>query len=171
MRKKGYAKISKMFFLSNFSAVIYDFESTGASLSHLVRLSIAYLEINYFTEVIFLQISRYITALHEILAHTPHDHVERKRLQTVCQKLEDLSRQIYVNVSGTENIRKNLTIERMIVEDCGILLDVNQILVREGTLMQIPIVKKKSRIPHFKIEKETVKHCFLFTNYMIITTR
>jgi hypothetical protein len=40
-------------------------------------------------------------------------------------------------VSETENIRKNLAIERMIVEGCDILLDVNQIFVRQGTLVQI----------------------------------
>jgi len=36
-------------------------------------------------------------------------------------------------VSETENIRKNLSIERMIVEGCDILLDVNQTFVRQGT--------------------------------------
>ena len=36
-------------------------------------------------------------------------------------------------VSETENIRKNLAIERMIVEGCDILLDVNQTFVRQGT--------------------------------------
>ena len=40
-------------------------------------------------------------------------------------------------VSETENIRKNLAIERMIVEGCDILLDVNQMFVRQGTLVQI----------------------------------
>eukprot|EP00102_Acyrthosiphon_pisum_P026621 XP_016663831.1 PREDICTED: ras-specific guanine nucleotide-releasing factor 2-like isoform X2 [Acyrthosiphon pisum] len=117
------------------------------------------------------QIPRYIITLHEILAHTPHDHVERKSLQTACQKLEDLSRQIHDEVSETENLRKNLSIERMIIEGCDILLDVNQIFVRQGTLVQMPIARKKSRIPHFKTEKEAVRQCFLFTNHMIITTR
>ena len=40
-------------------------------------------------------------------------------------------------MSETENIRKNLAIERMIVEGCDILLDVNQMFVRQGTLVQI----------------------------------
>ncbi|XP_050520662.1 ras-specific guanine nucleotide-releasing factor 2-like isoform X3 [Daktulosphaira vitifoliae] len=117
------------------------------------------------------QIPRYIITLHEILAHTPHDHVERKSLQMACQKLEDLSRQIHDEVSETENLRKNLSIERMIIEGCDILLDVNQIFVRQGTLVQIPTTRKKSRIPHFKSEKEAIRQCFLFTNHMIITTR
>ena len=38
-------------------------------------------------------------------------------------------------VSETENIRKNLAIERMIVEGCDILLDVNQTFVRQGMSM------------------------------------
>jgi len=37
-------------------------------------------------------------------------------------------------VSETENIRKNLSIERMIIEGCDILLDVNQTFVRQGAL-------------------------------------
>ena len=39
-------------------------------------------------------------------------------------------------VSDTENIRKNLAIERMIIEGCDILLDVNQMFVRQGTVIQ-----------------------------------
>lgn len=38
-------------------------------------------------------------------------------------------------VSETENIRKNLAIERMIVEGCDILLDVNQTFVRQGEVI------------------------------------
>lgn len=37
-------------------------------------------------------------------------------------------------VSETENLRKNLAVERMIVEGCDILLDVNQVFVRQGKL-------------------------------------
>ena len=44
---------------------------------------------------------------------------------------------ILLQVSETENIRKNLAIERMIVEGCDILLDVNQVFVRQGTLIQV----------------------------------
>lgn len=35
-------------------------------------------------------------------------------------------------VSETENIRKNLAIERMIVEGCEVLLDTSQTFVRQG---------------------------------------
>lgn len=79
-----------------------------------------------------LQIPRYIITLHELLAHTPHDHVERKSLQNARQQLEDLSRLMHDEVSETENLRKNLAVERMI-EGCDILLDVNQVFVRQGS--------------------------------------
>ena len=45
-----------------------------------------------------IQIPRYIITLHELLAHTPHDHVERKSLQNARQQLEDLSRQMHDEV-------------------------------------------------------------------------
>lgn len=83
------------------------------------------------------QIPRYIITLHELLAHTPHDHVERKSLQSARQQLEDLSRQMHDEVSETENLRKNLAVERMIVEGCDILLDVNQVFVRQGELFHL----------------------------------
>lgn len=40
-------------------------------------------------------------------------------------------------VSETENLRKNLAVERMIVEGCDILLDVNQVFVRQGKSINI----------------------------------
>nr|KAG5706537.1 hypothetical protein BaRGS_028708 [Batillaria attramentaria] len=78
------------------------------------------------------QIPRYIITLHELLAHTPHDHVERESLEYAKSKLEELSRVMHDEVSETENIRKNLAIERMIIEGCDILLDVNQTFVRQA---------------------------------------
>lgn len=38
------------------------------------------------------QVPRYIITLHELLAHTPFDHVERKSLDAARNKLEELSR-------------------------------------------------------------------------------
>ena len=38
------------------------------------------------------QIPRYILTLHELLAHTPHEHVERTSLDYAKPKLEELSR-------------------------------------------------------------------------------
>uniref|UniRef100_A0A4W5QQR5 Ras protein specific guanine nucleotide releasing factor 2 n=1 Tax=Hucho hucho TaxID=62062 RepID=A0A4W5QQR5_9TELE len=78
------------------------------------------------------QIPRYIITLHELLAHTPHEHVERKSLEFAMSKLEELSKMMHDEVSDTENIRKNLAIERMIVEGCDILLDTSQTFVRQG---------------------------------------
>ena len=43
-----------------------------------------------------------------------------------------VSRVMHDEVSDTENIRKNLAIERMIVEGCDILLDTSQTFVRQG---------------------------------------
>ncbi|XP_055685566.1 ras-specific guanine nucleotide-releasing factor 2-like [Lutzomyia longipalpis] len=119
------------------------------------------------------QIPRYIITLHELLAHTPHDHVERKSLQNARQQLEDLSRQMHDEVSETENLRKNLAVERMIVEGCDILLDVNQVFVRQGSLVQVPPGRGRirSRLASFKSEREAVRQCFLFSNHMIIATR
>ena len=39
-----------------------------------------------------------------------------RSLENAREKLEDLSRQMHDEVSETENIRKNLSIERMIIE-------------------------------------------------------
>lgn len=44
------------------------------------------------TYVGLLQIPRYIITLHELLAHTPHDHVERESLEYAKSKLEELSK-------------------------------------------------------------------------------
>uniref|UniRef100_A0A8C5I8M5 Ras-specific guanine nucleotide-releasing factor 1-like n=1 Tax=Gouania willdenowi TaxID=441366 RepID=A0A8C5I8M5_GOUWI len=77
------------------------------------------------------QIPRYILTLHELLAHTPHEHVERNSLDYAKSKLEELSRIMHDEVSETENIRKNLAIERMIVDGCEVLLDTSQTFVRQ----------------------------------------
>lgn len=43
-------------------------------------------------------------------------------------------------VSETENIRKNLAIERMIVEGCEVLLDTSQTFVRQGMRRETSIL-------------------------------
>ena len=55
-------------------------------------------------------------------------------------------------VSETENIRKNLAIERMIVEGCDILLDVNQVFVRQGKkpLEALSSCFPKETVPSFQ---------------------
>lgn len=47
-----------------------------------------------------------------------------------------IPRIMHDEVSETENIRKNLAIERMIVEGCEILLDTSQTFVRQGNCCQ-----------------------------------
>ncbi|XP_034297097.1 ras-specific guanine nucleotide-releasing factor 2 isoform X2 [Pantherophis guttatus] len=121
------------------------------------------------------QIPRYIITLHELLAHTPHEHVERKSLEFAKSKLEELSRIMHDEVSETENIRKNLAIERMIVEGCDILLDTSQTFIRQGTLIQVPSVERgklsKVRLGSLSLKKEGERQCFLFTKHFLICTR
>ncbi|XP_066274994.1 ras-specific guanine nucleotide-releasing factor 1-like isoform X2 [Branchiostoma lanceolatum] len=119
------------------------------------------------------QIPRYIITLNELLAHTPHDHVERKSLEFAQTKLEELSRVMQDEVSETENIRKSLSIERMIVDGCDILLDVNQTFVRQGTLVQLSVDRGRSssRVRLSHKDKESARQCFLFSQHLIITTR
>ncbi|XP_041465330.1 ras-specific guanine nucleotide-releasing factor 2-like isoform X3 [Lytechinus variegatus] len=124
------------------------------------------------------QVPRYIISLHELLAHTPHDHVERKSLEYAKLKLEELSRVMHDEVSETESIRRNLSIERMIVEGCDLLLDVQQMFVRQGNLIQVTHERSRqsrSRLGSLggKVEsrKEGVRQCFLFTKHLLITSR
>ncbi|XP_072167414.1 ras-specific guanine nucleotide-releasing factor 1-like [Diadema setosum] len=124
------------------------------------------------------QVPRYIISLHELLAHTPHYHVERKSLEYAKNKLEELSRVMHDEVSETESIRRNLSIERMIVEGCDLLLDVQQMFVRQGNLIQVTQERSRqsrSRLGSLggKVEskKEGVRQCFLFTKHLLITSR
>ncbi|KAJ8417517.1 hypothetical protein AAFF_G00223600 [Aldrovandia affinis] len=121
------------------------------------------------------QIPRYILTLHELLAHTPHEHVERNSLDYAKSKLEELSRIMHDEVSETENIRKNLAIERMIVEGCEVLLDTSQTFVRQGSLIQVPMSEKgkitRGRLGSLSLRKEGERQCFLFSKHLIICTR
>ena len=51
------------------------------------------------------QIPRYIITLHELLAHTPPDHVEKNSLEHARRQLEDLSRQMHDEVRDGERGR------------------------------------------------------------------
>ncbi|CAL8350290.1 unnamed protein product [Merluccius merluccius] len=121
------------------------------------------------------QIPRYILTLHELLAHTPHEHVERNSLDYAKSKLEELSRIMHDEVSETENIRKNLAIERMIVEGCEVLLDTSQTFVRQGSLIQVPMSERgkitRGRLGSLSLKKEGERQCFLFSKHLIICTR
>uniref|UniRef100_A0A2K6ER46 Ras protein specific guanine nucleotide releasing factor 1 n=1 Tax=Propithecus coquereli TaxID=379532 RepID=A0A2K6ER46_PROCO len=121
------------------------------------------------------QIPRYILTLHELLAHTPHEHVERNSLDYAKSKLEELSRVMHDEVSETENIRKNLAIERMITEGCEILLDTSQTFVRQGSLIQVPMSEKgkitRGRLGSLSLRKEGERQCFLFSKHLIVCAR
>uniref|UniRef100_A0A8C1W7L3 Ras protein-specific guanine nucleotide-releasing factor 2b n=1 Tax=Cyprinus carpio TaxID=7962 RepID=A0A8C1W7L3_CYPCA len=113
----------------DFDKLLKQYESNAACEGRMLETFLTYP---------MFQIPRYIITLHELLAHTPHEHVERKSLEFAKSKLEELSRVMHDEVSDTENIRKNLAIERMIVEGCDILLDTSQTFVRqEITLVQL----------------------------------
>lgn len=56
-----------------------------------LHLSLVFLAPSYHVPH-YSQIPRYILTLHELLAHTPHEHVERNSLDYAKSKLEELSR-------------------------------------------------------------------------------
>ena len=62
------------------------------------------------------QIPRYIITLHEILAHTPHEHVERRSLENARVQLEHLSRQMHDEVYKYTTTAKG---EREIIDCCA----------------------------------------------------
>ncbi|NXW38890.1 RGRF2 factor, partial [Phaetusa simplex] len=84
-------------------------------------------------------------------------------------------RVMHDEVSDTENIRKNLAIERTIVEGCDILLDTSQTFIRQGSLIQVPSVERgklsKVRLGSLSLKKEGERQCFLFTKHFLICTR
>ena len=52
-------------------------------------------------QIVFsFQIPKYILALHELLAHTPYEHVERRKLEYAKGKLEELS-MVWFNIYMT----------------------------------------------------------------------
>ncbi|XP_031426427.1 ras-specific guanine nucleotide-releasing factor 2 isoform X2 [Clupea harengus] len=150
----------------DFDKLLKQYESNAACEGRMLETFLTYP---------MFQIPRYIITLHELLAHTPHEHVERKSLEFAKSKLEDLSRIMHDEVSDTENIRKNLAIERMIVEGCDILLDTSQTFVRQGSLIQLPSVERgklsKVRLGSLSLKKEAERQCFLFTKHFLICTR
>ncbi|XP_059193009.1 ras-specific guanine nucleotide-releasing factor 2 isoform X2 [Centropristis striata] len=150
----------------DFDKLLKQYESNAACEGRMLETFLTYP---------MFQIPRYIITLHELLAHTPHEHVERKSLEFAKSKLEELSRVMHDEVSDTENIRKNLAIERMIVEGCDILLDTSQTFVRQGSLIQLPSVERgklsKVRLGALSLKKEGERQCFLFTKHFLVCTR
>uniref|UniRef100_A0A665TAV6 Ras protein-specific guanine nucleotide-releasing factor 2b n=1 Tax=Echeneis naucrates TaxID=173247 RepID=A0A665TAV6_ECHNA len=150
----------------DFDKLLKQYESNAACEGRMLETFLTYP---------MFQIPRYIITLHELLAHTPHEHVERKSLEFAKSKLEELSRVMHDEVSDTENIRKNLAIERMIVEGCDILLDTSQTFIRQGSLIQLPSVERgklsKVRLGSLSLKKEGERQCFLFTKHFLVCTR
>ncbi|XP_029211541.1 ras-specific guanine nucleotide-releasing factor 2-like isoform X2 [Acropora millepora] len=132
--------------------------------------------LEYFLTAPMHRVPAYIITLHDLLALTPHNHVERNTLEYAQSVLEELSTVMHDEVSETENIRKNLSIERQIVEGCDMLLDVNQIFIRQGNLIQITESRKFKTfgglsLKPSEVRKETVRQCFLFSGYLLLTSR
>ncbi|KAK7895472.1 hypothetical protein WMY93_020797 [Mugilogobius chulae] len=152
----------------DFDKLLKQYESNAACEGRMLETFLTYP---------MFQIPRYIITLHELLAHTPHEHVERKSLEFAKSKLRSCpSTMMHDEVSDTENIRKNLAIERMIVEGCDILLDTSQTFVRQGSLIQLPSssergVLSKVRLGSLSLRKEGERQCFLFTKHLLICTR
>ncbi|CAF1579524.1 unnamed protein product, partial [Didymodactylos carnosus] len=120
------------------------------------------------------QIPHYIISLANCLSHTPFQHVEREKLEQAKSKLEELSKIMHDEISETEHIRTNLAIERSITEGCDVLLDVNQILCRQDSLVLITTEKSKSIGQRFTREmrrNEAIVQCYLFSNHLILTIR
>ncbi|CAF4158295.1 unnamed protein product, partial [Rotaria magnacalcarata] len=122
------------------------------------------------------RIPYYIVTLANILSYTSHAHVEREKLEQTKAKLEELSKIMHDEVSETEHIRANLAIERSIAEGCDVLLDVNQVLCRQDSLIlwtgdrnRLSLGQRFS--PRDTRRNEIVVQCYLFSNHLVITTR
>ncbi|XP_057303074.1 ras-specific guanine nucleotide-releasing factor 2-like isoform X2 [Hydractinia symbiolongicarpus] len=118
------------------------------------------------------RIPTYIATLQKLLSLTPFDHVERKSLEQSQSVLEELSTVMHDEVSETENIRKNLAIERLFTDGCEFLLDSNEVFIRQGVLLQLSVgdahklTRKKSAD-----RRECIQQCFLFSRFLLITSR
>ncbi|KAJ8927238.1 hypothetical protein NQ314_020317 [Rhamnusium bicolor] len=93
-------------------------------------------------------VPRYIITLHELLAHTPHDHVERKSLQNARQQLEDLSRQMHDELpnekSKTPRSKLAFKTEKEVVRQCFLFSNHLIIATRtsSGKLHLVPDIGK-----------------------------
>ena len=75
---------------------------------------------------------------------------------------------IYEQTSDSESMYKTLSIEKMISGGCHVLFDTNQHFVRQGMLRLVGV---QTKTVVRKDVKCGAKHCFLFTNHMLITER
>ncbi|KAL7980235.1 hypothetical protein Chor_001503 [Crotalus horridus] len=113
------------------------------------------------------QIPRYILTLHELLAHTPHEHVERNSLDYAKSKLEELSRKLLLLLQTWEVFSPILL--------SSIPADPLWKPLGRGSLIQVPMSEKgkvtRGRLGSLSLRKEGERQCFLFSKHLIICTR
>ncbi|XP_065059652.1 ras-specific guanine nucleotide-releasing factor 2-like isoform X2 [Rhopilema esculentum] len=132
-----------------------------------------------FLTIPMYRIPNYIITLHQLVSLTPPDHVERKSLEHAQSVLEELSTVMQDEVSETENIRRNLSIERQFAEGCEELLDVDQIFIRQGPLLQVGgnefQANRRKSFSTLSLKshdrKDSIRQCFLFSKCLLVTSR
>ncbi|KAG8145271.1 hypothetical protein E2320_013617 [Naja naja] len=135
------------------------------------------------------QIPRYILTLHELLAHTPHEHVERNSLDYAKSKLEELSREHseelgdraddYGRLRNPPGHQPDLRETRLPpgrgagaprAKGCD-----GSASSPAGSLIQVPMSEKgkvtRGRLGSLSLRKEGERQCFLFSKHLIICTR
>ncbi|NXA18587.1 RGRF1 factor, partial [Ibidorhyncha struthersii] len=121
------------------------------------------------------QIPRYILTLHELLAHTPHEHVERNSLDYAKSKLEELSRSDPPLPVPAHPCPSLPTPVRPGGRGCGTGRSSRTGAVRAGSLIQVPMSEKgkitRGRLGSLSLKKEGERQCFLFSKHLIICTR
>eukprot|EP00794_Sanderia_malayensis_P009802 gene9802-10807_t len=108
----------------------------------------------------------YARILRQLLEATPSGDPQKCRLQEILEKIEILHNSMNVELSESESIKQTLEIERLIVGGCDVLLDANQKFIRTGLLRHYVTSKVG-----FGIVREKTRHCFLFSQHLIITSR
>uniref|UniRef100_A0A8C5CUJ7 Ras-specific guanine nucleotide-releasing factor 1-like n=1 Tax=Gadus morhua TaxID=8049 RepID=A0A8C5CUJ7_GADMO len=113
------------------------------------------------------QIPRYILTLHELLAHTPHEHVERTSLDYAKSKLEELSRS-----AATVTHRRSIVMKRLCFKYHSPYYSGPQSFYRN---QWVPMSERgkitRGRLGSLSLKKEGERQCFLFSKHLIICTR
>uniref|UniRef100_A0AAY4BYS7 Ras-specific guanine nucleotide-releasing factor 2 n=1 Tax=Denticeps clupeoides TaxID=299321 RepID=A0AAY4BYS7_9TELE len=151
----------------DFDKLLKQYESNGACEGRMLETFLTYP---------MFQIPRYIITLHELLAHTPHEHVERKSLEFAKSKLEELSRPHKQKGKDELEIDVNLGIAQMSWLRAVFLSHPSvSCFLPPGSLIQLPSVERgklsKVRLGSLSMKKEGERQCFLFTKHFLICTR
>ncbi|NXP72548.1 RGRF1 factor, partial [Ramphastos sulfuratus] len=121
------------------------------------------------------QIPRYILTLHELLAHTPHEHVERNSLDYAKSKLEELSRALRRCQGGLGAVTGALSVPAEHPGGARVGRGCEQCCAPAGSLIQVPMSEKgrvpRGRLGSLSLRKEGERQCFLFSKHLIICTR